>query len=190
MNHRCLHDVIASASEAIHKAKREWIASSLPPSLLHKCRRQQLLPSPREAAGSRRAKLALRGRGWGAARHTSKQPFLPTTPTPDPENDLCSPRTPPRARARGGRGAQRRNSLTPSLRAQAKQSISQRKERWIASSHSLLAMTSRYTFAISRRDAPEVCSELPALSIRGRRECRAPDAPDSRVCNGVETHTR
>ena len=31
--------------------------------------------------------------------------------------------------------------------------------------------------------APEFCSWFPPSSFRGRRECRAPDAPDSRVCN-------
>jgi hypothetical protein len=35
----------------------------------------------------------------------------------------------------------------------------------------------RYDFAISRPDRPEFCQQLPALSIRGRRECRASDAP-------------
>jgi phage I-like protein len=47
----------------------------------------------------------------------------------------------------------------------AKQSIAPRKEskkkEWIASSLSLLAMTSEHTFAISQRDAPEVCSKFP-----------------------------
>src|ERR1700730_19048683 len=41
----------------------------------------------------------------------------------------------------------------------------------------------RYSFAISRPDMPEVCRKFPCPPIRGRRECRAPDAPDSRVCN-------
>jgi hypothetical protein len=40
-----------------------------------------------------------------------------------------------------------------------------------------LAMTARYDFAISPRIAPEFCSSLPPSSYRGRRECRAPDAP-------------
>ena len=48
-----------------------------------------------------------------------------------------------------------------------------------------LAMTiSRHAFAISRLDTPKVCWKFPYPPIRGRRECRAPDAPDSRVCNG------
>jgi hypothetical protein len=96
---------------------------------------------------------------------------------------------------------------------EAKQSIEpQRRKEWIASSHppspegglrrtgvlpcanaSRLsqAMTSRHSFAISRLDAPEVCQKFPYPPIRGRRECRAPDAPDSRVCNDSgRTHTR
>ena len=35
----------------------------------------------------------------------------------------------------------------------------------------------RHSFAISRRDAPEVCQKFPCPPIRGRRECRAPNAP-------------
>jgi hypothetical protein len=42
----------------------------------------------------------------------------------------------------------------------------------------------RQVSAIPRRDAPEFCSEFPPSPIRGRGECRAPDAPDSRVCDG------
>jgi hypothetical protein len=50
---------------------------------------------------------------------------------------------------------------------------------------------STYDFAIPRRDAPEFCLDVPPSPIRGRRECRAPDAPDSRVCNDSDrTHTR
>jgi hypothetical protein len=81
--------------------------------------------------------------------------------------------------------------------------------RWIASSHppspegglrrtrELLAMTRwefdsnfkeqvrvKQTFAISRRVSPEVCQQLAALSNQRARGGRAPDAPDSRVCNG------
>jgi hypothetical protein len=41
----------------------------------------------------------------------------------------------------------------------------------------LLAMTTKHNFAISPRISREFCQEHPALSIRGRRECRAPDAP-------------
>jgi len=38
---------------------------------------------------------------------------------------------------------------------------------------------------------PRFAIEFPYPPIRGRRECRAPDAPDSRVCNGSSrTHTR
>jgi len=49
---------------------------------------------------------------------------------------------------------------------------------------------SGHDIAISRRNLPEVCYQI-SSPIRGRRECRAPDAPASRVCNGSgRTHTR
>src|SRR5260221_13362274 len=47
--------------------------------------RQQVLPSPREAVGSRRAELALRGRGWGVPQQTRGQTSKlidPPPPTP------------------------------------------------------------------------------------------------------------
>ena len=47
-----------------------------------------------------------------------------------------------------------------------------------------LRSNNRHTFAISRRVSPELCRKFPCPPIRGRGECRAPDAPDSRVCNG------
>ena len=53
-----------------------------------------------------------------------------------------------------------------------------------------LAMTARHTFAISPRDSREFWPARSALSKRGRRECRAPDAPASRVCNEVVESTR
>src|ERR1700722_16157281 len=76
--------------------------------------------------------------------------------------------------------------LRSSLRAQAKQSIvrQKRKKEWIASSQELLAMTLRHTFAISPHAFCARYSFIPALSNKGRRECRAADAPDSRVCDG------
>jgi hypothetical protein len=58
----------------------------------------------------------------------------------------------------------------------AKQSIAQQKIEWIAS----LARNdgkSGHTFAISRRDASEVCQYNIRPENRGRGECRAPDAP-------------
>ena len=50
----------------------------------------------------------------------------------------------------------------------------------------------RHGFAISPRVSREVWPARSALLlIGGRRECRAPDAPDSRVCNVIgRTHTR
>jgi hypothetical protein len=47
-----------------------------------------------------------------------------------------------------------------------------------------MAIFNKHNFAISRPDMPEVCQWMSALYDQGRRECRAPDAPDSRVCNG------
>ena len=47
-----------------------------------------------------------------------------------------------------------------------------------------------HDFAISPRKRPSF-SEISRPPIRGRGECRAPDAPDSRVCNDSgRTHTR
>jgi hypothetical protein len=51
-----------------------------------------------------------------------------------------------------------------------------------------LLRDSRYGFAISRPDMPEFYPESPALLIRGRRECRAPDAPAA--ARGVVVSTR
>jgi hypothetical protein len=79
----------------------------------------------------------------------------------------------------------------PSLRAPAKQSIKQQKgkQEWIASSLELLAMTSTCESAISRRDSPEVCQQFPPSENRGRRECRAPDAPAA-ACAMAESKKR
>jgi hypothetical protein len=52
-------------------------------------------------------------------------------------------------------------------------------------------MTGGHSFAISRPDTPEVYLEIPALSNQRARGGRAPDAPDSRVCNDSgSAHTR
>ncbi len=49
----------------------------------------------------------------------------------------------------------------------------------------------RHSFAISPLVRASFAIEFPPSPIRGRRECRAPDAPDSRVCNDSgRTHTR
>jgi hypothetical protein len=49
----------------------------------------------------------------------------------------------------------------------------------------------KHGFAFSPRLSREVWPARSALSFGGRRECRAPDAPDSRVCRlGSGTHTR
>ena len=45
-------------------------------------------------------------------------------------------------------------------------------------------MTATHSFAISPHAMREVFVYFPPSLIKGRRECRAADAPDSRVCNG------
>jgi hypothetical protein len=91
------------------------------------------LPSPRAAVG--------RGRGWGVARHTPKQRFLPRHPPPP---------TPPRHAQERVEGGENNRARLRDLAAQCARGL----------------------------------LKIPALLIRGRRECRAPDAPDSRVCEG------
>jgi hypothetical protein len=66
------------------------------------------------------------------------------------------------------------------IASEAKQSMRQHQERMDCFVASLLAMTPRklkHTFAFSRRDAPELCRKFAPSDNRGRRECRAPDAP-------------
>jgi len=57
-------------------------------------------------------------------------------------------------------------------------------EEWIASSQELLAMTVRHSFAISPHAFARGILLFPPSPNRGRRECRAADAPDSHVCGG------
>ena len=47
-----------------------------------------------------------------------------------------------------------------------------------------------HNFAISPRIHASFAINFPPSPNRGRRECRAPDAPDSRVCNDGERRTR
>ncbi|SHI10660.1 hypothetical protein SAMN05443248_8247 [Bradyrhizobium erythrophlei] len=71
-----------------------------------------------------------------------------------------------------------RGAVSPVIASGAKQSIAARKKEWIARRFAPRNDGKyRHTFAISRRVAPEVCKLISALSIRGRGECRAPDAP-------------
>ena len=93
------------------------------------------------------------------------------------------------------RGAKRH---LPSLRAKRSNPSRHAKKEWIASSLALLAMTAtifahpatgrtashfkqpavyRHGFAISPRVPREFCLNFPPSEIRGRRECRARDAP-------------
>jgi hypothetical protein len=76
---------------------------------------------------------------------------------------------------------------------------------WIAGSSPAMTATSgrderslapfagihKHAFAISPHVLREVCHHHRPSQFRGRRECRAPDAPESRVCNDSgRTHTR
>jgi hypothetical protein len=71
----------------------------------------------------------------------------------------------------------------PSLRAKRSNPWGNKKAR--VDCFAALAMTVRYSFAFSPRDAPEFCSNVPPSSYggeqgypqEGSRECRAPDAP-------------
>jgi hypothetical protein len=75
-------------------------------------------------------------------------------------------------------------ALRPSLRAQrSNPALKRRKESWIASSLSLLAMTTRHTSAFSRRHASELCENL---RPGGRGERRMPNAPAA-SCAKVES---
>jgi hypothetical protein len=82
--------------------------------------------------------------------------------------------------------------LTSSLRAKRSNPAffprkEKKEESWIASSQALLAMTlmdSRHAFESRDAFRPRFAIKFPCPPIRGRGECRAPDAPDSRVCNG------
>jgi hypothetical protein len=50
----------------------------------------------------------------------------------------------------------------------------------------------KYSFAISRRDPPEVCQEVSRLEIRGRGECRmraAPAVPCAKWEEDAHEHT-
>ena len=50
-----------------------------------------------------------------------------------------------------------------------------------------IRFSNSHSFAISRREPEFLPGTFRLLKIRGRREFRAPDAPDSRVCGGVES---
>jgi hypothetical protein len=61
------------------------------------------------------------------------------------------------------------------IASEAKQSTMPQREKESMDCFAALAMTTRRAFAISRRDAPEVCIYLRPLG--GRGECRVPAAP-------------
>jgi hypothetical protein len=90
-----------------------------------------LLPSTREAVGSRRAKLALRGRGWGVVRHILKQRFLRRHPPPQP-----LPATRKGAWEEGSALCMTSRSRFNTVIASASEAIhGAAKQVWIASSH-------------------------------------------------------
>jgi hypothetical protein len=77
------------------------------------------------------------------------------------------------------------------IASEAKQSMPQHEERMDCFVASLLAMTARYTFAISPHVSRESCYVRSPSQFGGRRDCRASDAPDNRVCNDSNrAHTR
>ena len=94
-------------------------------------------------------------------------------------------------------------SPAPSLRAQAKQSIGSAANerrgllrrfrlRWLSYGGQVAPRNDENMHPHSRGAMrPSFALKFPPSPIRGRRECRAPDAPDNRVCLGrKQTHTR
>ncbi len=69
-----------------------------------------------------------------------------------------------------------RASALGSLRSQGRHATWRVRIRESSDSNFKQQHPCRYNFAFSRRDAPELCLHF-APNIRGRRECRAPDAP-------------
>ena len=111
------------AKQRMAPQAERWIASSS--------------PLPPRSGGERS--------GVGVVRHTLKQRFSRRRPPPP---------TPPRhAQGRVEGGEHSAHALAISINtviaSEAKQSIAQQAERWIASSQELLAMTLRHDFAIS-----------------------------------------
>src|SRR5258708_6188778 len=86
-----------------------------------------LLPSPREAVGSRRAKLALRGRGWGVPQQTRCQRSKLIDPPPPTSRASFARLGPRHAQGRVERGEfivhDSAISLNTVIASEAKQSI-------------------------------------------------------------------
>src|SRR6202790_4050014 len=136
-----------------------------------------LLPSPREE----RAKLALRVGGGGSLHRNRCSSVCRTTPPPPP------PPPPPHSGRGGGGGARRRNPCSSLCRPppHPRPLPAMRKGAWREGRSPCMTSRSR------RRFSREVCSLVRLPLKRGRRECRALDAPASRVCNGSgRAHTR
>ena len=93
---------------------------------------------------------------------------------------------PPSAKRRGGVGGdqQTRCQRSKLIDPPPQPLPATRKSAWREGR--LLRTTSRSRGMI----CPRFAFKFPPSSKRGRRECRAPDAPDSRVCNDSERRTR
>ena len=106
-------------SEAIHGAASVKLVcfASLAMTAKHNSASRRMfcaLPSPREAVGSRRAKLALRGRGWGSHHSLPEEPLLRCLPHYPP------PPTPPRhARCAWREGSAHALAISPRVFARA-----------------------------------------------------------------------
>jgi hypothetical protein len=88
------------------------------------------------------------------------------------------------------RAIKRRRLVWSVIASEAKQSMHHNGKEWIASSLALLAMTTKHGFAISPRLPREVLFDFPPSPNRGRRECRAPDAPAAACAMIVVERTR
>jgi hypothetical protein len=108
-----------------------------------------------------------------------------TDRNPSPGSHLrCDPTSPTRGEVGTARftfqTARTQEGLRPSLRAKRSNPCRGAKKEWIASSLSLLAMTSRHDFAISRPDRPELCQKFPLPSSQ-----RAQGTPGARCTRGL-----
>jgi hypothetical protein len=111
------------------------------------------------------------------SRSHSCTEFVEAPPTPDP--------SPPRARARGGRGGL---AVIASVSEAIHGAASAASEEWIASSQKLLAMTARHDFAISPHAFfARGILLFPPSPMRAQGMPGARCAPRSRVQDGVES---
>ena len=157
-------------------------------------RRQWLLPSLREAAGSRRAKLALRGRGWGVLSKFALA-FLPPSllkhpPPPIPPTTrkgarefivhdfAISPQSTASLRANGSRECAPDDRLREAIHWCGNAAS----EEWIASSQELLAMTTETQLRdLAECFFREVFIYSRPLRIEGAGNAGRPMRPQPRV---------